>query len=73
MLWQSTLQMQGADEQPLSFVISKRQLPNSVPDDWNVTELSDGQVQVVCSTFNNDASRVAPLESHQRWPATQRI
>lgn len=48
-LWQSTLQMQGADEQPLSFVISKRQLPNSVPDDWKVTELTDGQVQVACT------------------------
>ncbi|MDP7389271.1 MAG: beta-ketoacyl synthase, partial [Pseudomonadales bacterium] len=48
-LWQSTLQMQGADEQPLSFVINKRQLPNSVPDDWIVTELTDGQVQVACT------------------------
>ena len=47
-LWQSTLQMQGADEQPLSFVTSKRQLPNSIPDDWNVTELSGNQVRVVC-------------------------
>ncbi len=47
-LWQSTLQMQGAEQQPLSFVTSKRQLPNSIPDDWNVTELSGNQVRVVC-------------------------
>ena len=49
-LWQSTLKMTGSDNQPLSFVANKRQLPARIPEDWNVTDLGDNQVRVLSST-----------------------
>ena len=49
-LWQSTLKMTGSDNQPLSFVANKRQLPARIPEDWNVTDLGDHQVRVVSNT-----------------------
>ena len=49
-LWQSTLKMTGSDNQPLSFVANKRQLPARIPEDWSVTDLGDHQVRVVSNT-----------------------
>jgi acetoacetyl-[acyl-carrier protein] synthase len=49
-LWQSTLKMTGSDDQPLSFVANKRQLPARIPEDWGVTDLGDNQVRVVSNT-----------------------
>ena len=49
-LWQSTLKMTGSDNQPLSFVANKRQLPARIPEDWSVTDLGDNQVRVVSNT-----------------------
>ena len=48
-LWQSALKMTGADDQTLSFVTGKRQLPNRIPEDWAVTDIGDNQVKVVCN------------------------
>jgi acetoacetyl-[acyl-carrier protein] synthase len=48
-LWQSALSMNGADDEALSFVTSKRQLPTRIPDNWVVSDLGDNQVKVVCS------------------------
>ncbi|NCF33091.1 MAG: beta-ketoacyl synthase, partial [Proteobacteria bacterium] len=47
-LWQSALSMNGADNEALSFVTSKRQLPTRIPDNWLVSDLGDNQVKVVC-------------------------
>ena len=53
-LWQSTLQLRSSDEQPLSFITSKRHLPNRIPKAWSVTDLGNNQVKVACN---------APLET----------
>ncbi|MFP6835256.1 MAG: beta-ketoacyl synthase [Pseudomonadales bacterium] len=34
------------DDQPIQFLISKRQLPTNIPPDWQVTALNSRQVQV---------------------------
>src|SRR5690606_37719011 len=36
-----------ADGSPLSFVIRRMQLPDSIPADWQVSDHGDGQVRVV--------------------------
>ena len=49
-LWQSRLSMRpvaGADR--LEFETSKRQLPQTLPPDWQVQELGDGRVRVQVS------------------------
>ena len=33
----------GADDQTLSFVTGKRQLPNRIPEDWAVTDIGDNR------------------------------
>ena len=48
-LWHNavTLGQSGATEQ--SFVVAKRQLPQTLPEGWTVTVLDDKQVRVSCS------------------------
>ena len=47
--WQSNAQLSGENEQVLSFVISKRQLPENPPADWQVEAISEREVRVTCS------------------------
>lgn len=48
-IWQNAAQLSGENESALSFVISKRQLPDQIPDGWQVSTLNDRQVKVTCS------------------------
>lgn len=56
--WQSTAQLkadtQDGENAVLSFVMSKRQLPEDLPPTWKVEDLSDREVRVTCT----DACRV---------------
>ncbi len=47
--WQSTAGLKGDGEQALTFVMAKRQLPDSIPPSWEVTPLGDREVRVTCS------------------------
>jgi acetoacetyl-[acyl-carrier protein] synthase len=44
--WQTNATLAGNMDTPLSFVISKRQLPDTIPDGWQVKDLDDKQVHV---------------------------
>ena len=44
--WQTNATLAGGTGTPLSFVISKRQLPDTIPDGWHVKNLDDKQVHV---------------------------
>ncbi len=44
--WQTNATLAGSMDTPLSFVISKRQLPDTIPDGWQVKDLDDKQVHV---------------------------
>ena len=47
--WQSAAQLKGEDEKVLTFVMSKRQLPENLPAGWRVEEIDDGSsVRVTC-------------------------
>lgn len=43
--WQSAAKIAGEEGQ-LSFVLSKKQLPESAPSDWHVSQLNERQVKV---------------------------
>ena len=45
--WQSAASLKG-DAQLLSFVMSKRQLPERIPDTWQVEPINDREVRIVC-------------------------
>ncbi len=49
-LWQSSFKMTGTDNEALTFITSKRQLPTLIPTDWTITDLGDGEVKVQCSS-----------------------
>ncbi|MEQ9451956.1 MAG: beta-ketoacyl synthase [Pseudomonadales bacterium] len=59
--WQSNAQLKGAEEQVLTFVLAKRQLPEVIPPDWQVEALDDREVKVTCE----NALRVLLPEERQ--------
>ena len=46
-LYHKRATLKGGDDKPLSFVTRRQHLPDSMPADWQITELSAGQVRVV--------------------------
>ncbi|MCR9258658.1 MAG: beta-ketoacyl synthase [Pseudomonadaceae bacterium] len=44
--WQTHATLASGADTPLSFVISKRQLPDTIPEHWQVKNLDDKQVHV---------------------------
>lgn len=46
-----------SDNQPISFVISKRQLPAQIPENWQIKTISDSQVSV---TVKGDLKTLFP-------------
>jgi acetoacetyl-[acyl-carrier protein] synthase len=46
-VWQTSANLRGADGN-LSFVITKRQLPDPVPTNWQVVTLNEREVRVTC-------------------------
>ncbi|MEM9623349.1 MAG: beta-ketoacyl synthase [Pseudomonadota bacterium] len=44
--WQSAARLNGVDDQPLSFILNRRQVPESLPEGWQVQELSKTEVKV---------------------------
>ena len=48
-LWQTTATLKGENDQALSFVIAKRQLPSTIPPDWQVSTLNEREVRVECA------------------------
>lgn len=44
--WQSSAKLKSQDEAELTFVLSKRQLPEHVPEHWQVQEVSKKEVKV---------------------------
>ena len=47
--WQSNAKLDGADGAALTFTISKRQLPETVPSHWQVTDIDERTVRVTCA------------------------
>jgi len=47
--WQSLAQLKGEDSQALTFVLSKRQLPETIPPSWQIADLNDREVTVTCT------------------------
>ena len=45
-VWQSAAKLSGVNQEPLSFVVAKRQLPQNPPQDWDIQTISDKQVRV---------------------------
>ena len=45
-LWQRSAKLTAVNSQPLEFVLAKRQLPDRIPPDWEVTVLNDREVKV---------------------------
>ncbi len=51
--YQTSAQLKGdasmQDSTPISFVLAKRQLPETIPNEWQVTNISEKEVRVVCT------------------------
>lgn len=45
--WNQKMELAGSKDGPVKFQTRKRSLPVQVPDNWRVTELDGGQVEVV--------------------------
>ncbi len=48
-LWQSTANLKQPDEAALTFMLNKRQLPETIPDSWQVKDVSKREVLVTLS------------------------
>jgi acetoacetyl-[acyl-carrier protein] synthase len=59
--WQSQVQLKGHEARALTFVVAKRQLPDAIPPEWQITEIDDGDVLVTC----NESLRVMLPEERQ--------
>ncbi|MCU1718512.1 beta-ketoacyl synthase [Pseudomonas sp. 5P_3.1_Bac2] len=44
--WQKNISLSATADSPLSFVTSRKQLPEPLPENWSVTELNASEVQV---------------------------
>ena len=63
--------LSSVDEQPASFTTRKRNLPESLPADWQVTELEGGNVRIDIrgkSDFLLPSHRVSPVQSAGQLP-----
>lgn len=47
--WQSSAELKGVENNQLTFVLPKRQLPESIPPSWQVSDINEREVRVVCS------------------------
>ena len=47
--WQGSADLNGVNQEPLSFTLKKRQLPEHIPETWTVKELADNTVQITCN------------------------
>lgn len=47
--WQSAANLNGVDDEVLSFIIAKRQLPERPPTDWQIEAVNDKEVRVTAS------------------------
>lgn len=56
-IWQNATTLQSNTDQPLSFVIAKRQLPENIPAQWQVEAVSDREVRI---TVNDTLSTMIP-------------
>ena len=52
--WQSAANLNGVDDEVLSFILAKRQLPERPPEDWQIEAINDKEVRVTAT----DALRV---------------
>ncbi|MFT7654229.1 MAG: acetoacetyl-[acyl-carrier protein] synthase [Limisphaerales bacterium] len=48
-IWQSAANLNGVDDEVLSFVLSKRQLPERPPADWQIEAINDKEVRVTAT------------------------
>lgn len=46
--WHTSADMKG-DNTQLSFVLARRQLPETLPPDWTVTDLNEREVRITCT------------------------
>jgi acetoacetyl-[acyl-carrier protein] synthase len=47
--WNNTMSLGNVSDSEQTFVVAKRQLPQTLPEGWNVSELDDKTVLVRCS------------------------
>jgi acetoacetyl-[acyl-carrier protein] synthase len=69
--WQKKIQMQGENGGAVTFLTSRKQLPEPVPSNWQVEELTDGRVRVqVIGDFDAkvDSYRQMPVQAAGQLP-----
>lgn len=69
--WQKTLVLDSADGQPLSFVTSRKQLPEPLPPTWTVEPIDRTQVRVFLQgscEVKVDSYRPLPVKSAGQLP-----
>jgi acetoacetyl-[acyl-carrier protein] synthase len=69
--WHKEATIAPAEGEPLTFVTKKKQLPDTLPDSWQVTELADGMVKVQLLdgvSVKFDATRELPVKSAGQLP-----
>jgi len=47
--WQTAADLKGEQQHPLTFVVAKRQLPDPVPEDWQIDAINEREVRVTCT------------------------
>ncbi|MCY1335104.1 Beta-ketoacyl-[acyl-carrier-protein] synthase FabY [compost metagenome] len=69
--WQKNLTISAADSQPISFITSRKQLPEPLPANWDVEVLDNGEVRVTLKgtcDFKVDSYRELPVKSAGQLP-----
>lgn len=69
--WQKNIQMQGEGGGAVSFVTTRKQLPDPVPQNWRIEELVDGGVKVDVAgalDVKVDSYRTMPVQAAGQLP-----
>ncbi|MBS7662403.1 beta-ketoacyl synthase [Pseudomonas lalucatii] len=70
--WQKSIGVAGAADAPLSFITSRKQLPEPLPANWSVEELNAAEVRVTLHDnceFKVDSYRPLPVKSAGQLPS----
>ncbi|MDP3813883.1 beta-ketoacyl synthase [Pseudomonas sp.] len=69
--WQKNISLSAVPGSPLSFISSRKQLPEPLPANWSVAELNASEVQVTLHDnceFKVDSYRALPVKSAGQLP-----
>ena len=71
--WNNAMSLGNVSDSEQTFLVAKRQLPQTLPDGWNVSELDDKQVLVRCNADLSVLVQDLRPSSDECWSVAHRL